>query len=109
MNFIERWFRDVWGTTLHPRRRVNVNPPPTYPRPPPPPPPPPLMPPLTMQPPRMPPPRHHSATAIAMQGLEQAVESLRNADPCDKKAKYVALEAVEFWTQKMREVLNDHR
>ena len=104
MNFIERWFRDVWGTQPHPRNRVNVNPPPNYPRPMAP-----LMPPPIMQPPRMPPPRHHSATAIAMQGLEQAVESLRNADPCDKKAKYVALQAVEFWTQKMREVLNDHR
>ena len=109
MSFIERWFRDVWGTKPH--LRHNENPPPNYPRPMAPlmPPPPPLMSPLTMQPPRMPPPRHHSATAIAMQGLEQAVESLRNADPCDKKAKYVALQAVEFWTQKMREVLNDHR
>lgn len=99
MNFIERWFHDVWGTKPHLSSRVNVNPPPTYPRP--------MEP--AMQPPRMPPPKHHSATAIAMQGLEQSVESLRNADPCDKKAKYVALQAVEFWTQKMKEVLNDHR
>lgn len=107
MNFIERWFRDVWGTKPHLRNRVNVNPPPTYPRPMAPLMPPPIL--STMQPPRMPPPRHHSAAAIAIQGLEQSVESLRNADPCDKKAKYVALQAVEFWTQKMKEVLNDHR